>query len=104
MTSSLTLKHIFNLDNIFKQTNKKLVENGIFFISELHPFKQYARSKAKFETEKGIEELEVFTHHILEYTDAAQKNRFELVELREWFDNESKKKLPILVSFVFKKR
>lgn len=104
VTSSLTLEHISNLDNIFKQANKKLIKNGIFFISELHPFKQYIGSKAKFETEEGIEELKVFTHHISDYIYTAKNNGFKLVELREWFDNELKKEFPRLVSFVFQKR
>jgi ubiquinone/menaquinone biosynthesis C-methylase UbiE len=51
LTSSLTLEHIENLSHIFSEAYKKLVAEGLFFISELHPFKQYLGSKAKFETE-----------------------------------------------------
>ena len=67
ITASLTLEHIENLDHIFLQANLKLKKNGLFFISELHPFKQYSGSKAKYETENGIKELEVYIHHISEY-------------------------------------
>lgn len=102
ITSSLTLEHIQNLDFIFNQSNQKLVDNGLFFICELHSFKQYIGSKARFETKNGIEELEVYTHHISEYLEIAKKNNFKLIELKEWFD-ENNNDLPRLISFVFKK-
>ena len=75
----------------------------MFFISELHPFKQYSGSKAKYETENGTKELEVYIHHVSEYIDDAKKNGFEFVEMKEWFDENNKNGLPRLISFVFKK-
>jgi ubiquinone/menaquinone biosynthesis C-methylase UbiE len=104
VTSSLTLEHIDDLNHIFNQANLKLTENGIFFISELHPFKQYTGSKAKYETDNGIEELEVYTHHISDYLDNAKINGFELLEIKEWFDEKSEKVLPRLISFIFRKK
>jgi len=103
ITSSLTLEHIKNLDHIFSQANQKLNKNGLFFISELHSFKQYSGSKAKYETENGTEELEVYVHHISEYIDDAKNNGFQLIELKEWFDENSENEIPRLISFVFKK-
>ena len=103
ITSSLTLEHIKNLDHIFSQANQKLNKNGLFFISELHSFKQYSGSKAKYETENGTEELEVYVHHISEYIDDAKNNGFQLIELKEWFDENSENGIPRLMSFVFKK-
>ena len=103
ITSSLTLEHIKNLDHIFSQANQKLNKNGLFFISELHPFKQYSGSKAQYETENGTKELEVYVHHISEYIDDAKNNGFQLIELKEWFDENSKNGIPRLMSFVFKK-
>ena len=103
ITASLTLEHIENLDHIFLQANLKLKKNGLFFISELHPFKQYSGSKAKYETENGIKELEVYIHHISEYIDTAKNNGFKLIQLKEWFDESSENEIPRLISFVFKK-
>lgn len=103
ITSSLTLEHIKNLNHIFSQANQKLNKNGLFFISELHPFKQYSGSKAQYETKSGTEELEVYVHHISEYIDDAKNNGFQLIELKEWFDENSKNGIPRLMSFVFKK-
>ena len=104
VTSSLTLEHIDDLNPIFNQAKQKLKGNGIFFISELHPFKQYLGSKAKFETESGVEELKVFMHHISDYVDSREKNNFELLEINEWFDDNSGKEIPRLISFVFRKK
>jgi ubiquinone/menaquinone biosynthesis C-methylase UbiE len=103
ITCSLTLEHIKNVHHIFNQANLILKNNGIFFISELHPFKQYTGSKAKYETESGVKELEVYIHHISEYIDAAKNNGFEFVEMKEWFDEENENGIPRLISFVFKK-
>lgn len=104
VTSSLTLEHIDDLNHVFSQANQKLMENGIFFISELHPFKQYIGSKAKYETENGVEELKVFTHHISDYVENAEINGFYLLEIKEWFDEKSEKEIPRLISFVFRKK
>ena len=103
ITASLILEHIENLDFIFKQAFRVLRNNGLFYIGELHPFKQYDGSKARFETGSGIFELECFVHHISDYFDAAVQNNFEIVELKEWFDDEVEPLIPRLLSLVFQK-
>lgn len=60
ISCSLTLEHISNIDFIFNEANKKLKAQGIFYICELHPFKQYTGSKAKFGKEKEEIVLDVF--------------------------------------------
>ena len=64
VTCSLVLEHIRDIDFIFKQASNFLNRGGLFYIGELHPFKQYEGSKARFETTTGIFVLECFTHHI----------------------------------------
>ena len=103
ITSSLILEHIEDLDFIFNQAFLKLKPNGLFFISELHPFKQYLGTKARYEDEEGVQELQTFTHHISEFLDSAKKNKFKLLEIKEWFDDETKNEVPRLISFVFQK-
>ena len=103
ITCSLVLEHIKDLDFVFHQANKKLKNGGVFFISELHPFKQYSGSKAKFETKNGTQELETYVHHISEYLSAATKNGFILVELKEWFDEENSIGIPRLIGIVLVK-
>ena len=103
ITSSLTLEHIADLDAIFTKVYNVLKKDGLFFISELHPFKQYVGSKAKFENDIGLTELETYTHHISDYIKAAEKNQLGLVEVNEWFDEEGSQSIPRLISFVFRK-
>src|SRR3989304_4403582 len=103
ITCSLTLEHIKDLDFIFNQAYEKIKSGGKFFISELHPARQYLGSKAKYETETGIEELEVYVHHLSEYLQAAERNSFKLVKINEWFDNQPENEVPRLISFVFLK-
>lgn len=97
ITCNLVLEHINDLDVVFHQANKKLKNGGSFYISELHPFKQYLRSKARFETENGTHELETFVHHISEYLKVAKENGFELIALNAWFDKEQENKIPRLI-------
>jgi len=103
VTCSLTLEHINNIDALFKQTYNKLKDKGKFFISELHPFKQYIGSKARYESETGIVELEVYLHHTTDYLNAAYNSGFKLLELNEWFDDDNQKDIPRLISFVLEK-
>ncbi len=100
---NLILEHIDNLDFVFNQTYNVLNEKGLLFISELHPIKQYLGSKARFETQNGVQELTVFTHHISDYILSAEKNGFQLLVLNEWFDEENTINVPRLISFVFQK-
>ncbi len=101
ITCSLTLEHIKNLDFIFHQAYQKLKPEGNFFVCELHPYKQYTGSKARYETPNGIEVLKTYTHHVSDYLSAAQNNNLQLIELNEWFDEDTN--LPRLISFVFRK-
>ena len=103
ITCSLTLEHIKDLDFIFNQAYQKLKAGGKFFISELHPAKQYLGSKARYETESGIKELEVYVHHVSEYLNSGKNNFFKLFELNEWFDSQPENEIPRLISFVFSK-
>jgi len=102
VTCSLTLEHIEDLNQIFKQAHQKLQIDGYFFVCELHPYKQYTGSKARYETEKGVHVLQTYLHHLSDYLSAAQNQGFKLIEINEWFDNDEKQ-LPRLISFVFQK-
>jgi len=103
-TCSLILEHIADLDIVFQQAHRKIKKGGHFFICELHPFKQYIGSKARYETEEGVQELEVYIHHISEYLQGAKNNGFNLVELEEWFDEGGEEQTPPrLLSMMFQR-
>lgn len=101
ITCSLTLEHLENIEFIFSQARRVLRSNGLFYIGELHPFKQYQGSKARFETGAGVFELECFVHHVSEYFAAAKNNDFACVDLREWFDDDDVNSIPRLLTMIF---
>lgn len=102
ITCSLALEHIENIDFVFSEAARVLRSGGKFYFGELHPFKQYAGTKARFETGNGVFELECFVHHISEFFDAGKQNGFELVELQEWFDDDDQTQIPRLITMIFK--
>jgi ubiquinone/menaquinone biosynthesis C-methylase UbiE len=100
--SNLVLEHIQDLNFIFEEAARVLKSKGLFFISELHPIKQYLGSKAQFKQDGETHFLDCYVHHISEYLESAASAGFECIELKEWFDDNDKTKPPRLVSFVFK--
>lgn len=104
ITCSLILEHIQDLNFVFAQAYQALKPSGLFYIGELHPFKQYQGSKARFDTATGaVFELECHIHHISDYTEGARKNGFSCVALQEWFDDETRSGVPRIASFLFRK-
>lgn len=103
VTCSLILEHVKDLGFVFQQAKKTLSLEGHFYICELHPFKQYEGSKARFETKDGTQVTECFQHHITDYTRAALANDFVIARMDEWFDNADRITTPRLVSFLFRK-
>ncbi len=104
ITCSLILEHVEDLTFVFSEAARHLNAGSHFYICELHPFKQYSGSKARFETDKGLKVLECFTHHISDFTNAAEANGLSLIDLSEWFDNNDRSAFPKLISFVFRKK
>lgn len=100
ITCSLALEHIENIDFVFAESHRVLRENGRFYFGELHPFKQYGGTKARYETGSGVFELECFVHHVSEFFETAVKNNFEIVELKEWFDDDDKTTIPRLLTMI----
>ena len=100
---SLVLEHIENLDHIFKQACQSLNRGGYVYVGELHPFKQYAGSKARFETENGVQVVDCFTHHISDFVGAAKKNGLTLVDINEHFDDDNRNEIPRILTILLKK-
>ncbi len=100
ITCSLILEHVEDLHFVFQQASKALNPGGYFYVCELHPYKQYAGSKARFETGEGIQVLDCFRHHVSDYTNAATDSSFALAKIGEWFDGD-RNEIPRLISFLF---
>ena len=100
---SLVLEHIENIYFIFEQAALKLNPGGHLYIGELHPFKQYAGSKARFDTEEGTQIVTCFSHNISDFTTAAKKHGFAVADIDEYFDNGDRTTLPRILTLLFKK-
>lgn len=103
ITFSLMLEHIENLDEIFRKASAILEKDGYIYIGELHPFKQYSGSKARFETGDGLQIVTCFTHSISEFTQTAAKYQFQIVDLDEYFDNNDRSVVPRILTLIFRK-
>lgn len=100
---SLVLEHIKELDPIFKETADSLQAGGYVYIGELHPFKQYSGSKARFDTENGQQVVDCFNHHISEFTSAAINYGLKLIELNEYFDDDNRDEIPRILTLLLQK-
>ena len=101
---SLVLEHIEVLSPILKKAADALTTGGYLYISELHPFKQYSGSKARFETETGTQVVTCFNHHVSDFMDAAKANGLQLLSLTEYFDEDDRNNLPRLLTLLFIKK
>ena len=100
---SLVLEHIEHLDPIFKEVSKKLNQGGYVYIGELHPFKQYTGSKARFETEEGLHIVQCYNHNISDFVQGAGKHGLRLVDLNEYFDDHDRSSIPRILTLLFQK-
>jgi malonyl-CoA O-methyltransferase len=71
-------------------------------VSELHPFRQYEGTQARFEDAMGNEvKVAAFTHHVSEFVEAGQRAGLCLVDLREWWHEEDSGRPPRLLTLEF---
>jgi len=98
---NLVLEHIEHLGPIFAEASRALKAGGHFFLSELHPFRQYRGIQANFQREQETVQIEAFVHHVSDFTEAARENGLSLKTIKEWWHEEDQNKLPRLVTFLF---
>ena len=100
---SLVLEHIEKLEPVFLNVSKVIADGGFVYIGELHPFKQYAGSKARFATDEGEQVVTCFNHHLSDFIQAAKKYGFDIVDMNEYFDEDDRTAIPRILSILFKK-
>lgn len=103
VTFSLILEHIDNLDYVFNEVAKSLNPEGYVYIGELHPFKQYTGTKARFDTDEGTQLVECFNHNVSDFIQAGKKHGLALVELDEYFDDNNRTQIPRILTILLKK-
>lgn len=104
VTFSLVLEHIENLNDIFKKVSNVISSKGLVYVGELHPFKQYAGSKARFETETGQQIVTCFNHNISDFTLSAKQNGFEIMDIAEHFDDNDHTIIPRIITLLLRKK
>jgi len=104
VTFSLVLEHIKDLKVIFEKVAAVTTTGSYLYVGELHPFKQYSGSKARFETKAGTQVLTCFDHHVSDFLRAAFQANFELITLNEHFDTKDKTTIPRILSILFRKK
>lgn len=102
VTFSLVLEHIENLNDIFKKVSNVISLNGLVYVGELHPFKQYTGVKARFETESGQQIVTCFNHNISDFIFSAKQNSFQIVDVVEYFDDNDKTMIPRIITLLLK--
>ena len=100
---SLVLEHIDDLDNIFRNASNCVPLGGQIYIGELHPFKQYSGSRARFDTENGMQIVTCFNHNISDFIQSAKKYGFDILNLNEYFDENDNQTIPRILTIMFKK-
>lgn len=104
VTFSLVLEHIEDLDYIFQQVSASLQKDGYVYIGELHPFKQYSGSKARFETDEGTQVVQCFNHHLSDFFIQAKKYGFTLIDINEYFDEDNRNEIPRILCILLQKK
>jgi len=100
---SLVLEHIEDMEPIFKKISKVLSPGGYVYIGELHPFKQYSGSKARFATEAGDQVVSCFNHHVSDFVRAAKINGLEMIDIKEYFDDNDRNTMPRILTLLLRK-
>jgi malonyl-CoA O-methyltransferase len=103
ITFNLILEHIEDLDFVIGQASRALKPGGRLFICELHPFKQYQGSQARFQHDGQTTLIPAFVHHLSDFLAAAGQNSLALVALNEWWHEADDSKPPRLITFLFQK-
>ncbi|MEI6949540.1 class I SAM-dependent methyltransferase [Paraflavisolibacter sp. H34] len=100
---SLVLEHIEHLDPIFAEAANALVPGGWVYIGELHPFKQYTGTRARFDSPEGTQVLECFVHNLSDFVQAARKHGLQPADINEYFDDNDRTVIPRILTMVFRK-
>lgn len=101
-TFNLVLEHIETLGPIFAEVARCLVPGGVLQVSELHPFRQYEGTQARFEDAAGNEvKVAAYTHHLSEFVEAGRRAGLRLERLNEWWHDEDGGRPPRLLTLEF---
>jgi predicted TPR repeat methyltransferase len=100
---SLVLEHIEFLHPVFAKAAEALSPGGCLYMGELHPFKQYTGTKARFDTEAGRQIVDCYNHHVSDFAESAAKAGLSMIEFKEYFDTPERNEIPRILAIIFQK-
>lgn len=103
VTFSLVLEHINELQPVFEKVYSVLKPGGKVYIGELHPFKQYSGTKARFNTKQGAQMVTCFNHHMSDFTAGSKHVGFDVEFINEYFDDNDRQAVPRILTLLLKK-
>jgi ubiquinone/menaquinone biosynthesis C-methylase UbiE len=83
LVSNLVLEHIEDLQPVFDEAHRVLKADGIWHLSEYHPFRQMRGGKARYSRDGETAHIEAYLHMIEEYVGTALAADFTIRDLRE---------------------
>ena len=102
ITFNLVLEHIEDLDAVFGHAAVAVRAGGVVFVSELHPFRQYRGSQARYSGDNGEEvRVQAFLHHASDYIRSAEGHGLRLDRLSEWWHADDDRAWPRLLTLQF---
>lgn len=105
VTFNLVLEHIESLEAAFAEATRALRPGGTLRVSELHPFRQYRGTVARFAGADGsVTRIRAFVHHVSDYLRAAASLGLTLRRLdEEWHETDTGEP-PRLLALEFARR
>ncbi|MGV0027142.1 class I SAM-dependent methyltransferase [Phormidesmis priestleyi] len=100
---NLVLEHLEDLSFIFSEVFRVLAQGEYFFISELHPFRQYRGTQANFQRDQEMIEIPAFVRHLSDFFSAAKNQGFRLEQFQKWWHQQDQNQPLRLASFLFRK-
>jgi malonyl-CoA O-methyltransferase len=100
---NLVLEHIEQLGAVFQEVSRVLQPGSKFIVSELHPFRQYQGTTARFMNGEVETPIHAYQHEISDFFNAATKADFALIKIMEWRHEDDAGKPPRLLTMVFEK-
>lgn len=104
ITFSLVLEHIENLNQIYLKISEIIKPGGYVYFGELHPFRQYNGTKARFEKDNSTHILKCFNHSLSDFIQPALKYGFEISDLREYYDDNDRAGIPRILAILLRKK